>query len=460
MNQNNPLVTIYITNYNYASYLSLAIESVLAQSISSFELFVIDDGSTDNSREIIKKYEQVENVHIVFQNNKGLIASNNLALKMARGKYFIRLDADDYLAPQALEIMAGELQRNPECALVFPDYYLIDENDEIIAQHRRHDFRKQVSLMDQPAHGACTMICTDILKAVGGYDRAFTCQDGYDLWLKIVRNYQVRNINLPLFYYRQHPKSLTRNEENILATRAKIKEKHVENNNLDPLKVLAVLPVRGCGLDPRSNPLSFLGEKRLIDWTITAALESDKIDKVAVTTPDRDLISYLEDQYQDKLMLIEREIELARINTPVEETALHALKEYCGASPSPDAILMLYIEFPFRSTMYMDKAINTMLLYDVDVVDGVIAEDDMFYVHSGHGLEPWNKREQLRLERDELYRRAGGIHLIKRTILEQQRDMLGGRIGHIIIDQQAAVSTRTEMSLELAKMIAKRKTLR
>ena len=79
------------------------------------------------------------------------------------------------------------LEKNDELALVFPDYYEIDENGDIIRQVRRHNFDKDVTLFDQPAHGACTMIRKDVLLEIGGYDETHNRQDGYDLWLNIIK---------------------------------------------------------------------------------------------------------------------------------------------------------------------------------------------------------------------------------------------------------------------------------
>ena len=98
MNKENFLVTVYITNFNYGKFIKQAIESVLMQTEQSFELIIIDDGSTDNSKEIIEKYKDLKNIRIVYQKNKGLNVTNNIALRAARGKYIVRLDADDYFS--------------------------------------------------------------------------------------------------------------------------------------------------------------------------------------------------------------------------------------------------------------------------------------------------------------------------------------------------------------------------
>ena len=386
----SPFVTVYISNYNYARYLERAIQSVLNQTLQDFELIIIDDGSSDGSLEIIKGYETQERIFVVLQQNKGLNVSNNVALKLARGKYIMRLDADDYLDPHALEVMVSTLERNPQLALVFPDYYLVDEQGNIIEQMRRHNFEREVSLLDQPAHGACTMIRRDVLLAIGGYDETFSRQDGYDLWLNIINNYPVQNVNLPLFYYRKHGKSLTSNEAQILKTRSEIKTKHVEKRALEPLSVLAIVPVRGSIADPRSLPLASLGDQCLIDWTLQSALASQHLIDIIVSTPDQELQGYIRKKYANKVLVLERKPELARINIGIEETVLDAMDIYMAEHEAPDAILLLYIEAPFRSAMYIDKAIHTMQLYNVDVVDAVRIDDSLFYVHDGKGLKLWN----------------------------------------------------------------------
>ena len=97
MKNKQSLVTIYITNHNYGRFLKQSIDSVLNQSLKKFDLIIIDDGSKDNSKEIIKKYSKLPNVTVIFQKCKGLTISNNIALNLAKGKYIMRLDADDYL---------------------------------------------------------------------------------------------------------------------------------------------------------------------------------------------------------------------------------------------------------------------------------------------------------------------------------------------------------------------------
>ena len=100
-----------------------SIDSVLNQTYQNFELIIIDDGSNDNSREIIERYSKNKKVKIIYQKNKGLTVSNNIARKISRGKYITRLDADDWLDPNFLQIMLNTANKNKDCAIVFCNYY-------------------------------------------------------------------------------------------------------------------------------------------------------------------------------------------------------------------------------------------------------------------------------------------------------------------------------------------------
>jgi len=95
-----------------------------------------------------------------------------------------------------------------------------------------------------------------------------------------------------------------------------------------------------------------------------------------------------------------------------------------------------------------------MQLYDVDVVDGIREEDDIFYFHNGHGLQPWNLNSGLRLERENLFKRAGGLHLMRRDFIARGNKMLSGQVGHILLDQKAAFVIRSEMDWQVAQFLA------
>ena len=166
---------------------------------------------------------------------------------------------------------------------------------------------------------------------------------------------------------------------------------------------------------------------------------------------------FINKKYGNKIIWIEREKHLTNINTRIEKTAIHALNNYERNYQDVNSILMLYSDFPFRSTMYINQAIHMFQLHDVDSISTVRKDEDMFFVHSGHGLEPWRRSNKLRLERDDLYRRAGGLHLINKNILLEKKNMLYGKMGHVVVDKKAAFKVRSDFDFKVADIIAKGK---
>ncbi|RME99895.1 MAG: glycosyltransferase, partial [Bacteroidetes bacterium] len=295
----DPLVTVYITNYNYAAYIEQAIESVLAQTFQDFELIIIDDGSTDGSRHIIERYTGRPNIRAIYQQNKGLNATNNVAIRAARGKYLMRLDADDFLERPALGVMVSLLEADPELGLVFPDYYYVDEHNNRTGQERRHHFDDEVTLYDQPAHGACTMVRLGFLKALGGYDESFDCQDGYELWIKFINFHKVTNISRPLFSYRRHSSNLTGNLHRILTTRKRIKQRFVEQY-LEPTTALMIIPVRTQMIGSVNWPLYEYAGKTVVEHRVAACAACSEVAEIVVTTAEADLLDVLTEKLADQ----------------------------------------------------------------------------------------------------------------------------------------------------------------
>lgn len=451
--KNNPLITVYITNYNYAKYLNQSIKSVLNQTYKNFELIIIDDGSNDDSIDIINSYEKLKNVKLIFQKRKGLNATNNVALSMAKGKYFIRLDADDFFEINALEKMVNIIDKDDDIVMVFPDYFVVDEENSIIRTVKRHNFENDVKLFDQPAHGACTLIRKKSLQEIGGYDEDFDRQDGYDLWLKVINNFKIRNINEPLFYYRFHNSNLTKDKYSLLFTRAKIKRKRVKKLGLKKISVEALIPIRGTSYEPLLNPMKKIGKKTLIEWTIDAAKNSLIGHNMTVATGDADIMSFIEKTYGDSIKIYERGKNQTRLNLSLEKTILDFLKNLTEKEKKPDAILILYLAYPFKQSWQIDEAIDTMKLFDVDIVDGVIPDNRVFYNHDGKGLSPLVEDGGFHMERNELYRRVGGIHLMKTNFFEKNKKMIAGKIGHIQFDRYSSFKIEDHLDWEIANTI-------
>ncbi len=129
-----PLISILMPVYNAGDFLVAAIESIRNQTLKDWELIVIDDGSTDKSHEILKKYaEKDSRIKILkFKKNKGLAYALNYGLNKIHGKYLARMDADDISYPKRLETQLRYLKRNPEVVAVGSQVKLINEKGDFI----------------------------------------------------------------------------------------------------------------------------------------------------------------------------------------------------------------------------------------------------------------------------------------------------------------------------------------
>jgi len=450
---NQPLVTVYVVNHNYGRYIEQAVDSVLQQSMQDFELIIIDDGSSDGSREIIERYAGNAKVLTILQHNKGLNVTNNIAMRAASGKYIVRLDADDYFDDNALQILSSALERNPDVGMVFPDYFEVDVDGNIQEMVRRHNF-DEVTVFDQPAHGACTMIRTECLKGLGGYDEEYRCQDGFDLWVRLIGKHKVKNVNLPMFYYRQHGASLTRNEERLLSTRNRILEKSRELRP-ESTTSAAIIPIRGVITDPHSLALQELGSKKVMDWTIDAALQAEYIDHVLVTTPDEDIINHVEHRYGKDVICIRRPAKLALVNSFLTETIQHTLDNYEKLLGSlPDVIAMLHIESPFRLPRHIDSAVNSLILFETDSLVAVRPDFDTFFQHNGDGLQRLTSSNGLRLEAEGIFRVVGDMQVTRTSFFQETGKNVGGRIGHITMDDKHCHNILSEWDWEMARLLA------
>lgn len=448
------LISVYITNYNYGAYIRQSIESVLAQTCQDFELLIIDDGSTDDSREIIEAYRHHPKVSIIYQHNKGLNVTNNIAMRAARGKYIMRLDADDYLAPDALEVMSAALEKDPELGLVFPDYYYIDAKGNITGEERRHNFDAEVSLYDQPAHGACTMIRLQFLQTLGGYNESFTCQDGYDLWIKFIMHHRVTNINKPLFFYRRHGNNLTEKEDLILTTRKRIKELYVKSYRLTTPTTVAIIPVRETFIGGVNWPLYRRNGKSILGNAVDVLLASQRVQWVVVTSSDETINSHvkelMESRDADRLIVVRRPADFEKVSEPLQKTFSHVLDQVRVLNIQPEAIMSVSLEYPFLTPSVVDDAVNTLTIFKADSLLSVRPDNRMYYQHVGHGMVPILDQEKFtKLEREALYKGAGGVVLSTVENFRQNGKMIAGKVGHIVVDRKVAFAVSDEFDLAL-----------
>lgn len=454
MDSRNILVTVYITNYNYGKYIKRAIKSVLNQTMNNIELIIIDDGSTDNSKEVIEEYANEPVVSIIYQKNKGLNITNNVALKAAKGKYIVRLDADDFFEPTALEEMSSVLEKNPDIGLVFPDYYLVDPDENVLSEVKRHDFDNEVTILDQPAHGACTMIRVDSLNEVGGYDESYTCQDGYELWVKFVSKFKVTNINKALFSYRRHNNNLTNNEDRILSTRSKIKDAFVHKEEVNLPNVVGIIPVRA----NYNLSLEKFGESTFLGHKVQKLVDASKIKKVLVVSSDYDVEKYVSLNFADTVEFVKRPKRLERINVGLFDTLKYLFDQ--DYVKEIDSVLFASLNYPYVLSESLNDAINTLAIFKADSLLSVRPEENKFFRHTGEGMQTILQQDKFtKLEREALYKYTGGIMLTNVKTALKKGKIVHGNVGHIVIGEKAALNADSKFERMICQILLEKEKI-
>lgn len=441
-----PKVTIYVPSHNYGRFLEEAVDSVLRQTLPDWELILIDDGSSDDTPAICARYVEAHPDRIRshrFEKAQGLRVGANWAIENARGEYIMRLDADDYLDENALLVLANWLDRNPDCALVYPNWVYVSEEGDFLGIENRKRVGDEVEVLDLPAHGACTMVRRRVMKAIGGYDPEHDSQDGHELWLKIIRSHQVGNVSTPLFFYRQHGSSMSVNERRMLDSRQRIKRRlaQLKEGNVRP-KTVAIIPARRDTFYLKRLPLMEVAGRPLIDYTIDEALDVGGFDTVCVSTDDEETMQHCAGK--DGVIVSLRLEELRDPRVSLSKVLLSVTEELESKHQIyPDIVVMLGITAPLRHGKQVREALDTLQLYDVDCVMSVTENTDLHFVHDKQGLRPLSKSSlsQLRFERDALLVGNGALYVTWRDHLNGE-NLFEGRVGHIVMPREDSLQLR------------------
>lgn len=205
----NPKISVIMSVYNGEEYLREAMDSILNQTFTDFEFIIVNDGSTDNSLKIIETYNDERIGIINNEKNIGLTKSLNKALKQAKGEYIARQDADDISLPNRFEKQMKYFEENPEVALLGTSAYIIDETGEIIQKCvvLAKPSIKSLLKKNRFSHGS-VMVKKEIVDKVGGYNDLLRYSQDYELWLRIAKCYEVRNLTQMLYKLRSHNENI------------------------------------------------------------------------------------------------------------------------------------------------------------------------------------------------------------------------------------------------------------
>ncbi len=208
-----PKVTVLMAVYNCEQYLREAVESILGQTFQDFDFLIINDGSTDSTREVILSYDDPRIRLVDNEQNLGLTRSLNRGLELAQGEFIARQDGDDISEPERLSKQVTFLEAHPEVALLGTWYKKIDAQGNLIGLRDLPCDSTQILwgiLFFCPLiHSSIMLRKSPVLNQVGFYNESFSYAQDYELWSRISQHFPVGNLNEYLVRYRVNPSSMT-----------------------------------------------------------------------------------------------------------------------------------------------------------------------------------------------------------------------------------------------------------
>jgi hypothetical protein len=208
-----PRVSVVLPVHNGGRFLEAALDSILTQTFRELEFVIVDDGSTDATPDLLRRYEAADpRVRVHRREKAGLIASLNYGCSRARAAYIARMDADDIAFPDRLARQVEFLDRHPSVAMVGSAVMRIDADGREIKRNVCPTSHAEIvealraySCFTHPS----VMMRTAALVAVGGYRAAYAAAEDYDLWLRLSEGHELANLAEPLLYYRVYPEQVS-----------------------------------------------------------------------------------------------------------------------------------------------------------------------------------------------------------------------------------------------------------
>ena len=227
-----PTVSVIIPTYNRAHLIDRAITSVLNQTYQDLEIIVIDDGSTDNTEEVIRSFPDKRVNYIKHKKNKGVSSARNTGIKVAKGKYIAFLDSDDEWLSEKLGKQIKVLQnKSPEVGVAYSDVLYIDENGKNMNRKLLNP-KKEGYIYEDLLGGNCVgtpstlLIKKECFNRVGLFDDLLNGQGDWDMWIRIAKYYRFVFTEVPLVKYRLHSNRISENLELQIITSNRILVKY------------------------------------------------------------------------------------------------------------------------------------------------------------------------------------------------------------------------------------------
>jgi GT2 family glycosyltransferase len=213
----SPSISVVIPAYNQALYISEAVQSVLRQTYSDFELIVVDDGSTDETPDILGRIQDPR-MRIIRQSNAGLSAARNTGLQESIAPFVTFLDSDDYFFSNKLEIQMKYLTEHPDIGMVVGRVRYIDPSGNTILEPDQSSTSLTLPdlLFENPICVSAILLRRSSLDMVGEFDESLHACEDFDLWLRLLdAGCQMAWVDQPVVCYRIHPDQMTRQSERM-----------------------------------------------------------------------------------------------------------------------------------------------------------------------------------------------------------------------------------------------------
>jgi glycosyltransferase involved in cell wall biosynthesis len=206
-----PLVSVVIPCYNHARYLPQAIDSALSQTYTNIELVVVDDGSADNTSEVVGRYA---NVRYLFQANQGVARARNFGLDASKGDFIQFLDADDRLTRESVESHMRCFAAHPEAGFVVGDIEWVGEDDQYIGRANwpvlEANHYEELLKVNHIANTIAVLFRRSVLGAVGGFNGFFSPAEDYEILLRAARAFPSAHHATVVAQYRRHASNTSR----------------------------------------------------------------------------------------------------------------------------------------------------------------------------------------------------------------------------------------------------------
>ena len=209
MNQ-NPIISVVLPVYNAEAYVREAVEGILEQTFTDFELIIINDGSTDDSGVILRELAARDTrIVLIERPNGGLVSALNDGIESARADLIARMDADDVAMPERFALQHARMIQEPELAVLGSFFHIMDRDGAIIRLYNDLPLTPAAAMRFVnhrcPVHHPTVMMRRDAVLKAGGYRKAFCHAEDYDLWLRMSDlGHAIANLPQPLLNYREH----------------------------------------------------------------------------------------------------------------------------------------------------------------------------------------------------------------------------------------------------------------